>query len=540
MQDTATSKAIISASTFYALLGISFIVSFIGLFIPVMEVDASQYASMSQELFQSFSILQFTDLGKDYLDKPPLLFWLSGLSISLLGNTSFAFKLPSFMLAWFSVYALYRFVKIYYSESVTQLSTLVYTCSVAFLLFTNDIRTDTLMIAFVVISIWQLGEYINNEKSKHLFIATIMMSLAMLAKGPIGFVVPLLALGPHLLLSKNLKKFIRWEIITLPILILLVLSPMLIGLYQQWGVHGIRFFFWEQSFGRITGENVWENDTSYFYFLHNIIWVVLPFTLFFILALYRNVKKWKNQNEYISFFGLVLPFLALSLSHYKLPHYIYVVVPFSSILIAKAINEWLNDKNKYLDLFLYYVQFILIAAILIVPIVLLMAFPATALMYGIYILGVIGVFFIFYFLQFQKQALIIASFSAFLLTAFFINSHGYPSLLKYQGSTEAAFFIEKNKIPTGQVFQRNIWWRGFHYYSGRLVPSYSEALPHEQGLYVLTDEVGYQEFKLSHKVGIVQTFPHFNVTRLSMDFLNPASRKSKLKTLYLLQIFPKS
>ena len=63
-----------------------------------MEVDATQYASMSVELLQSKSYLQFTDLGKDYLDKPPLLFWLSALSIALFGNTTWAFKIPSFIL----------------------------------------------------------------------------------------------------------------------------------------------------------------------------------------------------------------------------------------------------------------------------------------------------------------------------------------------------------------------------------------------------------------------------------------------------------
>ncbi|MEZ4915453.1 MAG: hypothetical protein R2836_00540 [Chitinophagales bacterium] len=102
-----------SPKTYFILILLLFIVSFIGLFIPIMEVDATQYASMSLELLQSNSLLQFTDLGKDYLDKPPLLFWVSRFFISLFGNTTIAYKMGSFILAWCSVYFLYRFVLLF-------------------------------------------------------------------------------------------------------------------------------------------------------------------------------------------------------------------------------------------------------------------------------------------------------------------------------------------------------------------------------------------------------------------------------------------
>ena len=249
MQDLSSSLPTFSTSTFYYLLGLSVFISCFGLFIPIMEVDASQYASMSLELWQSHSLLQLTDLGEAYLDKPPLLFWLAGLSIHILGNSSFAFKLPSFLFAWGSVYALYRFTILYYPISIARLSALVYACSVAFLLFTNDIRTDTLMIALVVFSVWQLGEFLQKNKVIALYLATGFIALAMLAKGPIGLVVPCLAFGPNILLKRQWKSFIRWEIIFIPLILLLILSPMLIGLHQQWGMHGLIFFFWEQSFG---------------------------------------------------------------------------------------------------------------------------------------------------------------------------------------------------------------------------------------------------------------------------------------------------
>ena len=52
----------------------------VGSYVDVMEVDAAQYASMSQEMLQTGEFLQVHHRYQDYLDKPPLLFWLSSIS----------------------------------------------------------------------------------------------------------------------------------------------------------------------------------------------------------------------------------------------------------------------------------------------------------------------------------------------------------------------------------------------------------------------------------------------------------------------------
>jgi 4-amino-4-deoxy-L-arabinose transferase-like glycosyltransferase len=53
-------------------------VAIAGLFLDVMDVDAAQYASIALEMTQNGSWLQVMHRGTDYLDKPPLLFWLVG------------------------------------------------------------------------------------------------------------------------------------------------------------------------------------------------------------------------------------------------------------------------------------------------------------------------------------------------------------------------------------------------------------------------------------------------------------------------------
>jgi len=49
--------------------------------IPLMEIDSVQYANISREMLVHKNFLQIFDQGKDYLDKPPLLFWISSISM---------------------------------------------------------------------------------------------------------------------------------------------------------------------------------------------------------------------------------------------------------------------------------------------------------------------------------------------------------------------------------------------------------------------------------------------------------------------------
>ena len=75
---------------FWLILGI-LLVGIIGLDLPVMDVDASQYASISMEMLQNVSWLEVQHRHADYLDKPPLLFWTAALSYLLFGINTWAY-----------------------------------------------------------------------------------------------------------------------------------------------------------------------------------------------------------------------------------------------------------------------------------------------------------------------------------------------------------------------------------------------------------------------------------------------------------------
>jgi 4-amino-4-deoxy-L-arabinose transferase-like glycosyltransferase len=90
-----------------------------------MDIDAAQYALINREMLERNSFLQVFENGKDYLDKPPLLFWLSALSLKIFGVHDWAYRLPSFFFAIISVYATYRLTLLYYQKTIAQISAMV-------------------------------------------------------------------------------------------------------------------------------------------------------------------------------------------------------------------------------------------------------------------------------------------------------------------------------------------------------------------------------------------------------------------------------
>ena len=75
----------------YLIFGI-ILVHFMGLFVDVIENEASQYASIAREMLQDGHWLQVQHRHTPYLDKPPLLFWFSAISFKLLGISNFYVK----------------------------------------------------------------------------------------------------------------------------------------------------------------------------------------------------------------------------------------------------------------------------------------------------------------------------------------------------------------------------------------------------------------------------------------------------------------
>jgi 4-amino-4-deoxy-L-arabinose transferase-like glycosyltransferase len=544
-------------------LGLGLIIILLrGLFIHVMDVDASQYASISMEMLQNGSWLQVQHRGADYLDKPPLLFWSGAFSFLLFGLSDWAYKLPSLLAALAGVYATYRFCLLYYPASMARNAAFMLASSVGFVLLCNDVRTDTLLLGMTTCSIWQFAAYLKEKKWLNFVGAFAFAGLAMLAKGPIGLVMPGFAVGTQLLLRRNWRDLLHPSWLLGLGIVLLILAPMCWGLYQQFDVHpektindrtgvsGLYFFFWEQSFGRITGENIWKNNTPWYYFIHVYLWAFLPWCLLLWAALGQRIRQiWVEKlhlpagDEAYSIGAFLITFVALSQSKYKLPHYIFITLPWAAVLVARMLEQSKERMlRRWMGVQYFVITVLLIGAILIPTFV----FPTlNILVWGPFLVGIFGLMYRILRNPWPTDAvqLVQRNLFAMILVLGMLNFYFYPSLLPYQSTSTLmvqakAAHLSKEKMA---FFKRH--GHALDFYNGALLKKMNspqeirQKALENQGIYLYTNAEGKSELDSSGvRYKQVFAFEHFQVALLKPAFLNPATRARTLEPVFLLKI----
>ena len=153
----------------YVFVLVFFITVLSGMHLSLMDIDASQYASISKEMFYNKSYLEIYCRGLDYLDKPPMLFWTSVLSFKIFGIHEWSYRLPSVLISILGLFSLFKFSRLYYPTPIAFYSVLIFASSQAFFLMSHDVRTDTMLCGFLLFSLWQLSSFLKFNKPLNLY-----------------------------------------------------------------------------------------------------------------------------------------------------------------------------------------------------------------------------------------------------------------------------------------------------------------------------------------------------------------------------------
>lgn len=522
-----------------------------------MDVDASQYAEMSRELLNSDNYLFLYDRGVEYLDKPPFLFWVSALSMKIFGVNNFGYKLPSILFALWAIFATYRLARLLYNDAIGRIAALVLGVCQGLFLMTNDVRTDTILMGAVISAIWMIKECDIKRRWYYVLGGTLSIAIGMMTKGPIALMIPVFCFGTDWILKRQWKKIFNPYHLVDALLIAIFLIPMSIGLYQQFDLHpektvngltnvsGLRFFYWSQSFGRITGESPWNNGAKLDFLMLNMLWSFLPWILIFIPALIINVVKLFKQKfklrpdqEWITTGGFILGYLALGSSKYQLPHYIFVVFPLAAIIVAQQIGKFFEDDQpstfyKIMKPVQIFISFVLMigSGLTVVMVFNKGLFPAV-----VWLL----LFFVWMYIWASKKInykLLWVSASAALMANIILTHHFYYNLLKYEVGAVVGRYIHQENIPTDKVYTHMIKdpLNALHFYAHSVIKTSDGNF--NPGEYILTGADGMQEIKEKGvEYNIMKKGPFYKVTELTGPFLNPETRYEATKEYYFVHI----
>jgi 4-amino-4-deoxy-L-arabinose transferase-like glycosyltransferase len=533
----------------FFLLGIVYI---IGLFVPLMDNDSAHHADIALRMYLTGDYVNLMDRGEDYLDKPHLHFWLSALCYNIFGVTGFAYKFPSFFFTILGTYSTFRLGKSLYNSEVGRLAALVVASAFAYVLANNDVRMDAILTASIVFATWQLVDWVNDKKLLNAVGAALGLALGFCTKGHIAVFTPAVGIFFYILYKRNWRSFFHWQLLVLLFAFAVFISPVVYCYYLQYDLHpekvirgksgrsGVAFILWKQNFERFQGDSFGADaKNDYFFFLHSFLWAFAPWSVLAFVSLFHRVKGFFSRKwEWLTTCTFLVVALLITFSGFKLPHYLNIIFPASSVMTAAFLLErW--DRRKNLKPFLLTQIIVCTLCLLVAGVVNVWAFPITDIyaIVGFLLLLLLSAFFLVR-VRLQLPKLVIASIVTSLLVFYLLNTNFYPQLLKYQAGNELAFDTKGKVDPRRVFFWPGVYSSSYVFYTAELrKPFFDSLLQQSSPVWIMTDSEHLPEVQ-QKGYPILQTYEHkdYEITLLELPFVNPATRKKALTKLVLLRV----
>ncbi|MEO1652244.1 MAG: hypothetical protein AAFU64_01760, partial [Bacteroidota bacterium] len=226
-------------------------------------------------------------------------------------------------------------------------------------------------------------------------------------------------------------------------------------------------------------------------------------------------------------------------SSFQLPHYLNIIFPFLSILVAASLEK---IKSPFWKRFFMSIQIIHIVLFLAAIPFIHYLFRAQSWHWDVYLMTAILLLGIAYLLlrisEFPSKIVFASAFLMLLLT-YFLNREFYPYLLKYQSESEVVFYLRKEKLA-GEFGTMGILNRAVDFYSGQVIPAWEvDDLKGNtaSGRLLYTTEIGKQDLETAQiSFEVIKKFEDYTITLLRPKFLNKETRPEAISYTYLLRI----
>ncbi len=185
------------------------------------DLDEALYSSIAREMTVRGDWIVPTFNGHLFPEKPPLMFWLMMGSFKAIGVSEFAARLPAALLAIGTALATYHLARRLFSAEVGFWAGLVVASNIIFTVSARAATVDSALtfITTLVMLLFAVGAGIGEPRDEAatragflpkswLTFAAIggLLGLAILAKGPVGFLLPAASLGLFLLIANRKGK----------------------------------------------------------------------------------------------------------------------------------------------------------------------------------------------------------------------------------------------------------------------------------------------------------------------------------------------
>lgn len=308
------------------------------------EPDEARYAYVAKEMKTNNNWLIPHRNSIPYSHKPPLMFWLINIfSIPFKGDINrISSRLPSILGFIMSLYSTAKLANNLYSPSIRWLSCGILSTMFLFTKTSGFGQIDSLLTGLITMCISMAKTFELNRKLIYIFLSSFFSSLAILAKGPVGLLIPVGVIILDVLVAKNYRMIsINWLWG-----LLIAISPVclwLLAVYLFSKDHNyLREVIFIQNISRARGE--FGHLAPFYYYVWHILFETIPWTPLAVVAVFLTVKS-KNKDNASVFLLCWICFVIIFFSILPTKRNIYILSAYPPLAILTA-NVLLNRKDS--------------------------------------------------------------------------------------------------------------------------------------------------------------------------------------------------
>ncbi|HZC46647.1 MAG TPA: glycosyltransferase family 39 protein, partial [Candidatus Acidoferrum sp.] len=297
------------------------------------EPDEARYAEIAREMLQSGNLLVPHLNYVAYVEKPPLLYWLTTLSFWIFGVSEFAARLPVALSAIAGIVATYVFALRTFGRRHAILAAAILATTPLYALMAQVLTTDMTLTTLVTIATFALFLH-QQEGVRWCWIAYVAMGLAVMTKGPVGAALPILSIMIWLGLNRELGGAIkRFHAIPGLILTTLIAAPWFIAISIR--EPGFADFYFVGEHLRRVFETDYSHSEAFYFYLPVLAIGLLPWSLLVPFLTWRAAVR--NPARSFCVVAASVTVVAFSCASAKLIPYILPAVPPIAVLIADGL-----------------------------------------------------------------------------------------------------------------------------------------------------------------------------------------------------------
>lgn len=332
------------------------------------DMDEALYTTCAREMFDRDDWVVPWFNGQMFPEKPPLMFWTMMAGFELFGVNEFGARFFSAVIGIGTALAAFHIGRILCSARVGLWTGIVTASTIIFTVSARAATVDAaLTLATTLAFLFFMIARHSSATRLPLALMYACVGVAVLAKGPVGMVLPFGAMGLYLLLADGWRNVLRSVWWLRPFTAIAVVAAVAVPWYVMVGIRTdgewLRKFFIEFNLRPFKQPILGHGDgSSYFhrtaavlislsYYLYHIPAILVGFfpwsillgpTVVDIVRRVRSRDPWRDASILaLCWFGTW--FVFWSICKTKLPHYLLPAYPALALLVACFIDRWQTE-----------------------------------------------------------------------------------------------------------------------------------------------------------------------------------------------------